>query len=390
MLHIKSKMKALLVSLGAGLFLLGNSLSAEAGQVNPIYYDEETDTNYYEDDATTVVDISKDGDNSVCMYIYEDGMGLIHGVGVLQNFEVCYSGKSFYGYFVEIEPINELVKKVIVTENSDIIANEKMDAMFSCFWYLEEINLRNIDTSTVTSMGAMFSYCSKITSLDLSNFNTSNVTDMRHTFSNCKSLTSLDLSNFDTSSVTDMDWMFSGCSGLISLKAPKIVTSEIELPYQMYNEEGSLCDVIQIADRSITYTKEKVKEIISSILDTVEKECKVSTIVSSSFSVVIPLTISPVVEEDEEYGTIGYASYDISIKGDIGGNDELCVGPDETFVMRSVGKNDVIAYTNQDEYYFCWDDIQGEGCTVMGEIAIPGLTAGQWNGNFIYYVELYD
>jgi len=112
----------------------------------------------------------------------------------------------------------------------------------------------------------------------------------------------------------------------------------------------------------------------------------VKSLVQSSFSIIIPLTIFPIVEEDEEYGTIGYASYDISIKGDIGGNDRLGVGPEPTFVMRATGKDEVTAHANQDEYYFYWDDIQGEGCIATGEITIPGLTAGQWSGNVVYHV----
>ena len=74
--------------------------------------------------------------------------------------------------------------------------------------HLKFADLKNADTSNVTTMSGMFSgYCG--TELDLSNFDTSNVTDMSHMFSSCHELENLDLSSFDTSNVTDMSCMFS-------------------------------------------------------------------------------------------------------------------------------------------------------------------------------------
>ena len=89
----------------------------------------------------------------------------------------------------------------------------------TCMWFfyasiLENLNVRNLDTSNVTNMSGMFNGCSSLESLDLSNFDTSNVTNMANMFRNCNSLESLDLSNFDTSNVTNMSYMFHGCNNL--------------------------------------------------------------------------------------------------------------------------------------------------------------------------------
>ncbi|PDD47115.1 hypothetical protein A4P37_14465, partial [Listeria monocytogenes] len=47
-------------------------------------------------------------------------------------------------------------------------------------------------------MQAMFYDCTGLEELDVSNFDTSSVTNMAYMFQNCTSLEELDLSNFDT------------------------------------------------------------------------------------------------------------------------------------------------------------------------------------------------
>ncbi|RLQ49807.1 hypothetical protein AF825_03027 [Listeria monocytogenes] len=82
---------------------------------------------------------------------------------------------------------------------------------------LEELDLSNFDTSSVTNMFAMFAYCTSLKEIDVSNFDTSSVTNMNRMFQNCTSLEELDLSNFDTSSVTTMASMFENSTALKSL-----------------------------------------------------------------------------------------------------------------------------------------------------------------------------
>ena len=82
---------------------------------------------------------------------------------------------------------------------------------------LEEISLKNIDTSNVTDMSYMFSGDTKLTSLDLSDFDTSNVTNMSRMFNLVSKIETLDLSNFNTSNVTDFSYMFCDASNLKEL-----------------------------------------------------------------------------------------------------------------------------------------------------------------------------
>jgi len=111
--------------------------------------------------------------------------------------------------------------------NFDTSKVTSMIYMFSGCSSLTSLDLSNFDTSKITSMSNMFSNCNKLTILDVSNFDTSKVTDMESMFSNCSKLTSLDLSNFDTSNVANMGYMFSNCSSLTSLDLSNFDTSKV-------------------------------------------------------------------------------------------------------------------------------------------------------------------
>lgn len=75
---------------------------------------------------------------------------------------------------------------------------------------IENLDLRNFDTSKVTEMSYMFGY-STVYGLNLSGFDTCNVTNMSHMFLEVKSST-IDLSHFDTTNVTIMRNMFAFCN----------------------------------------------------------------------------------------------------------------------------------------------------------------------------------
>ena len=119
-------------------------------------------------------------------------------------------------------------------------------SLYGCFedYKDEEINIRGMDTSNVTSMREMFSYCESLTTLDVSNFDTSNVTDMSCMFYECKSLTTLGLSHFDTSNVTEMWSMFYCCHSLTSLDVSNFNISNVIYMMDMFYGCDSLILVI--------------------------------------------------------------------------------------------------------------------------------------------------
>ena len=81
---------------------------------------------------------------------------------------------------------------------------------------LENLSLKNVDTTNVTNMYIMFSGLSKIKSLDLSSFDTSNVTNMSAMFSNCSSLKTILVSDkFKVKQVVYSNSMFNNLPLLV-------------------------------------------------------------------------------------------------------------------------------------------------------------------------------
>ena len=78
-------------------------------------------------------------------------------------------------------------------------------------------NLRQLDTSCVTSMADLFNSCTELTQIDLSGFQTANVTNFSGMFVSCDKLSALDLSSFDTTAATDLSGMFYSCDALTDL-----------------------------------------------------------------------------------------------------------------------------------------------------------------------------
>ena len=160
-------------------------------------------------------------------------------VGTIETYDGSYEGNAgegiikitnCYGLFIRNSRLDYLNELLSLCE--DVTSTGQM---FYGSNLLEEIDLRNFDTSKVTSMVDMFNSCSGLTTLDLSNFDTSNVISMDSMFSGCSGLTSLDLSNFDTNNVTNMAYMFNSCSSLTSLNVSSFNTSEVTNMSYMFN-----------------------------------------------------------------------------------------------------------------------------------------------------------
>ena len=70
---------------------------------------------------------------------------------------------------------------------------------------------------TIDTFENLFFNCRDIIEIDLSNVNTSSVTSMRGMFCNCENLKYINFGNIDTSCVTDMSYLFNYCLLLSSI-----------------------------------------------------------------------------------------------------------------------------------------------------------------------------
>ena len=249
----------------------------------------------------TVVDVSKNSDNTIKMWYEEADENGNYNVTIGSNNKIYANPSSTSGLFSNLTNVTS-----IDLSNIDTSGVTNMEAMFLSDTSLTDINFGdNFNTSNVTNMNGMFNNCSSLTSLDLSsfdtssvqtfginwgnggmfqdcknltnldlsnfntsnvinmswlflncesltdinfgdNFNTSNVTNMARMFQGCVNLTSLDLSSFDTSKVTDLTYMFKDCSGLSVLNLSNFNTSNVSKMYNMF--EG--CTNLQSIDLS--------------------------------------------------------------------------------------------------------------------------------------------
>ena len=137
------------------------------------------------------------------------------------------------------------IKRIVFLQEGEqrVIAPQNSRGLFAFLRNVEEIDLRGLETSNVTSMESMFLNCPSLTSLDLTPLDTKNVTNMHAMFSFCSSLGALDLASLDTSSVTNMDSMFDECSSLGALDLASLDTSSVTDMRSMFHGCSSLASI---------------------------------------------------------------------------------------------------------------------------------------------------
>ena len=189
-------------------------------------------------EGATVVDVSKNGDNTIKMWYNEADANGNYDITIGSNNIIYANPSSTSGLFSNLTNVTS-----IDLSNLDTSGMTNMSNMFSGNTYLTNITFgNNFNTSNVTNMNGMFNYCVKLTNIDLSSFDTSNVISFYETFKNT-GLISLDLSNFDTSSATSMCEMFAGSRYIKSLDLASFDTSKVTNMKYMFHGCSSLTDL---------------------------------------------------------------------------------------------------------------------------------------------------
>ena len=181
-------------------------------------------------EGATVVDVSKNGDNTIKMWYNEADANGNYDITIGSNNTIYANPSSTSGLFSNLTNVTS-----IDLSNMDTSGMTNMSNMFSGNTLLTSINFGdNFNTSNVNNMRAMFNDCNSLKKLDLSGFNTSDVTSMDSMFRKCKSLKNIDLSNFDTTNVITMAYMFEECSSLTNLDLSSFGTSKVKLMNDMF------------------------------------------------------------------------------------------------------------------------------------------------------------
>ena len=215
-------------------------------------------------EGATVVDVSKNNDNTIKMWYNEADANGNYDITIGSN-NTIYANPSSFELFSNLTNVtsidlsnmdtsgmtnmfnmfsdNTSLTNITFGDNFNTANVTNMGGMFKNCTILKTIDLSSFDTSNATIMASMFMNCQGLQNLDLKSFNTSNVTNMLYMFYNCSSLTSLDLSSFNTSNVERMDAMFYNCSSLISLDLSNFDTSKITDMTYMFNRCKSLTNI---------------------------------------------------------------------------------------------------------------------------------------------------
>ena len=105
--------------------------------------------------------------------------------------------------------------------------------------------------------------------------------------------------------------------------------------------------------------------------------------IKSSYEITLPKTMAV---------NNGDNAYNVNVKGDIGGTEQISVVPDATISLYSVNKDAVTGNITQDKQTWNYTDVSKKtndvltGTDVAGNINISGLTAGHWTGTFNFNI----
>ena len=140
-----------------------------------------------------------------------------------------------------------------------------MDNMFSGFYGPTVMDLSSFDTSNVTNMRSLFSN-SNATTLDISNFNTERVQSFDSTFFSAKA--PLNLSGFNTSNATTMYQMFYIWTGSTTLNVSSFNTSNVQWMGRMFS--GTVLEELDVSGFDISSLSAGVNMFNTSTLTSID------------------------------------------------------------------------------------------------------------------------
>ena len=206
-------------------------------------------------EGATVVDVSKNNDNTIKMWYNEADANGNYDITIGSN-NTIYANPSSFELFSNLTNVtsidlsnmdtsgmtnmfnmfsdNTSLTNITFGDNFNTANVTNMGGMFKNCTILKTIDLSSFDTSNATIFASMFMNCQGLQNLDLKSFNTSNAERMETMFYNCSSLTSLDLSNFNTSKITDMTYMFNRCKSLTNINLSSFDTSNVSSLYDAF------------------------------------------------------------------------------------------------------------------------------------------------------------
>lgn len=127
---------------------------------------------------------------------------------------------------------SNIVAQSLPIDKWDVSKVENLNQTFKGTTKLDDLSISKWDVSNITDMSGTF-WGSGMKSMDIKNWNTSKVTTFYAMFNSMPNLETLDLSNLDTTSATDVQYMFGGTYKLWKVTlGPKSVLVNLKGPAQ--------------------------------------------------------------------------------------------------------------------------------------------------------------
>ena len=136
--------------------------------------------------------------------------------GAIKVYDVSELQNNSIKLWYQDEDSNNLYEVYIGSEGS-VLANSNSSKLFANLSSIKEIDLTNLDTSSVTNMSYMFQNCNSLTDINLGSIDTSNVKNMSHMFDGCSQVTTINANIIDTARLEDTTYMFSNTPNLSTL-----------------------------------------------------------------------------------------------------------------------------------------------------------------------------
>ena len=108
-------------------------------------------------------------------------------------------------------------------------------------------------------------------------------------------------------------------------------------------------------------------------------DCNVLATIGSEYKVTIPKVMVLKGAKDTSI------EYNVTVEGDIAGQEVINVVPDETVILNSVNKNSVIGNITQSKVKWAYADL---GTTTKGNLSVEGLSAGKWSGSMNFTISM--
>ena len=108
-------------------------------------------------------------------------------------------------------------------------------------------------------------------------------------------------------------------------------------------------------------------------------DCNVLATIGSEYKVTIPKVMVLKGQKDTSI------EYNVTVEGDIAGQELINVVPDETVVLSTTNKDSVTGNITQSKVKWAYADL---GTTIKGKLSVEGLSAGKWSGSMNFTISM--